>query len=99
MPIIISQNGRDAVKVDRTSIDKEGTESGFDLDLINSVYNKISKPLIISGGCGKIEDIKYGPVIFLCNEFFDSLPIKQIFKEKNKFFEKCVGLSNKDKKS
>ena len=42
-----------------TSIDKEGTESGFDLDLINSVYNKISKPLIISGGCGKIEDIKY----------------------------------------
>ena len=46
----------------------------------------------------KIEDIKYGPVIFLCNEFFDSLPIKQIFKEKNKFFEKCVGLSNKDKK-
>jgi len=42
-----------------TSIDKEGTETGFDLSLLNSIYNKITKPLIISGGCGKLEDIKY----------------------------------------
>ena len=27
----------------------------------------------------KIEDIYYGPIIFLGNEFFDSLPIKQIY--------------------
>ena len=32
---------------------------GFDLSLLNSIYNKITKPLIISGGCGKLEDIKY----------------------------------------
>tara|TARA_B110000438_G_scaffold65399_1_gene65975 strand:+ start:2268 stop:2993 length:726 start_codon:yes stop_codon:yes gene_type:complete len=42
-----------------TSIDKEGTEAGFDLSLLNSIYNEITKPLIISGGCGKLEDIQY----------------------------------------
>lgn len=41
-----------------TSIDKEGTETGFDIDLINNVYKKISKPLIVSGGCGNLSDIK-----------------------------------------
>ena len=45
----------------------------------------------------KIENINYGPVIFIGNEFFDSLPIKQIYKKKNSLFEKCVKLS-KDKK-
>lgn len=42
-----------------TSIDKEGTESGFDLSLLDSVYNKISKPLIMSGGCGNLKDIEH----------------------------------------
>ena len=42
-----------------TSIDKEGTEDGFDIDLIQSVYKIIYKPLILSGGCGSIEDINY----------------------------------------
>ena len=41
-----------------TSIDKEGTETGFDIDLINNVYENIKKPLIISGGCGGLEDIR-----------------------------------------
>ena len=46
----------------------------------------------------RIEDISYGPIIFLGNEFFDSLPIKQIYKKNNSFFEKHVTLSNDDKK-
>ena len=41
-----------------TSIDKEGTETGFDTDLIKNVYEKISKPLIVSGGCGNLDHIK-----------------------------------------
>jgi len=45
-----------------------------------------------------ISEINYGPVIFLGNEFFDSLPIKQIYKKKNLFFEKHVTLSNDSKK-
>ena len=44
-----------------------------------------------------IQTIKNGPVIFIGNEFFDSLPIKQICIRKNLFFERCVSLS-KDKK-
>ena len=45
----------------------------------------------------KINEINYGPVIFLGNEFFDALPIKQIYKKEKLFFEKYVTLS-KDKK-
>ena len=41
-----------------TSIDKEGTETGFDIELIENVYKLIRKPLIISGGCGNLEHIK-----------------------------------------
>jgi len=46
----------------------------------------------------KINNIKYGPIIFLGNEFFDALPVKQIYKKKKLFFEKFVTLSNDNKK-
>ena len=46
----------------------------------------------------KIKEINYGPIIFLGNEFFDALPIKQIYKRKKLLFEKHVGLSNDNKK-
>jgi len=45
----------------------------------------------------KIEEINYGPIIFLGNEFFDALPIKQIYKKKELFFEKYVALSSSKK--
>ena len=47
----------------------------------------------------KIQDINSGPVIFLGNEFFDSLAIKQLFKKNNFFFEKYVFLDKKRKKA
>lgn len=40
-----------------TSIDCEGTENGFDLEMLINLKKFIIKPLIISGGCGSIEDI------------------------------------------
>ena len=46
----------------------------------------------------KIKEINCGPVIFLGNEFFDALPIKQIYKKKKLFFEKHVALSSNNKK-
>ena len=46
----------------------------------------------------KIKEINYGTVIFLGNEFFDALPIKQIYKKKKLFFEKYVTLSSDNKK-
>ena len=45
----------------------------------------------------KITEINYGPIIFFGNEFFDALPIKQIYKKKKKFFEKHVTLSTNEK--
>lgn len=40
-----------------TSIDFEGMENGFDLQLLEETYKYIEVPLIISGGFGKIEDL------------------------------------------
>jgi len=40
-----------------TSVDKEGTRMGFDIDLIKAVSNEASVPIIASGGMGKLEDI------------------------------------------
>jgi len=45
-----------------------------------------------------INELSSGPIIFLGNEFFDSLPIKQICKKENLFLEKHIGLSKKNKK-
>ena len=39
-----------------TSVDKEGTESGYDLELIKKISQVVSIPVIASGGAGKIED-------------------------------------------
>ena len=44
-----------------------------------------------------IEKISCGPIIFLGNEFFDALPIKQIYKINNLWFEKHVCLSKNNK--
>lgn len=40
-----------------TSIDKEGTETGFDIELLEHIEKIIKKPLIVSGGCGNLEHI------------------------------------------
>jgi cyclase len=38
-----------------TSIDKDGTKDGYDLELINIVSESVPVPIIASGGAGKIE--------------------------------------------
>lgn len=40
-----------------TSIDQEGTEKGFDIELIRSVVETVNVPVIASGGMGKPEDL------------------------------------------
>lgn len=40
-----------------TSMDKDGTRDGFDIDMLNAVIDVVSIPVIASGGCGGIEDI------------------------------------------
>ena len=40
-----------------TSIDREGTQRGFDLDLLSMVRALTDLPIIAHGGCGKLSDI------------------------------------------
>ena len=40
-----------------TSVDREGTRKGFDIDLVRVVTEKVSVPVIASGGMGKPEDL------------------------------------------
>ena len=41
-----------------------------------------------------INKLKNGPNIFLANEFFDSLPVKQFIKKNNKWYEKSIKKNN-----
>ena len=46
------KKGSDLGEILLTSVDMEGTCKGFDTELINKVSNKISIPIIASGGLG-----------------------------------------------
>jgi len=46
-----------------TSMDKDGTKSGFDLELLKKATNKLNIPVIASGGVGKLEHFKDGVTI------------------------------------
>lgn len=41
-----------------TSIDREGTWEGYDLQVLEEIANAVSIPVIANGGAGKLEDIK-----------------------------------------
>ena len=43
-----------------------------------------------------LDHLKNGPNIFLANEFFDALPIKQFIKKNNSWFEKKIKISSKN---
>ena len=40
-----------------TSMDKDGTKSGYDIAMLNAVCQTVNIPVIASGGCGSIQDI------------------------------------------
>ena len=44
-----------------------------------------------------INKLKNGPNIFLANEFFDALPVKQFIKKNNKWYEKSIKKNNLNK--
>jgi len=41
-----------------TSVDREGTAKGFDIDLVHAVSDVVNIPVIASGGMGNLSDIK-----------------------------------------
>ena len=43
-----------------TSMDRDGTKKGFDLDLTKKVSSNVSVPIIASGGVGSVKDFIAG---------------------------------------
>ena len=52
---IIQEKGAGELLI--TSVDREGTEKGFENDLYSKLSKKVDIPMIANGGCGKIKDI------------------------------------------
>ncbi|MCB1247673.1 MAG: imidazole glycerol phosphate synthase subunit HisF [Acidimicrobiia bacterium] len=52
---------RGAGEVLLTSFDRDGTRSGYDLDLIGRVRDRVTIPIIASGGAGSVDDL--GPAV------------------------------------
>jgi cyclase len=48
---------RGAGEILLTSMDADGTKTGYDIELTRAVVDAVNVPVIASGGCGKIEDI------------------------------------------
>ncbi|MBD1164496.1 SAM-dependent methyltransferase [Pelagibacterales bacterium SAG-MED13] len=61
--------------------------------LIKIQKNKLNKKKVT--WISKINKIKKSPSIFIANEFFDSIPIKQFIKKKNLWCERYVSLEDK----
>ena len=66
---------RGAGEILLTSMDKDGTKSGFDIELLNTVSKSISIPVIASGGAGTLEHLKDAIV----NGFADAVLAASIF--------------------
>ena len=45
----------------------------------------------------ELNELNNLPCIFIANEFFDALPIKQFIKKKNKWYERYVKFANRNK--
>ena len=50
-----------------TSMDKDGTKNGFDLELLRKASEELSIPIIASGGVGKLRHFKDGVIIGRAN--------------------------------
>ncbi len=76
-----------------TSMDRDGTKSGFDLEILNKANKILTVPVIASGGVGNIEHFYEGVVfgkadallaasVFHFNKF-SIMDVKKYLKEKN----------------
>jgi cyclase len=54
---------RGAGEILLTSMDRDGTREGFDLDLTQAIVDAVSVPVIASGGVGSIDDLVEGVAV------------------------------------
>ena len=76
---------RGAGEILLTSMDKDGTKSGFDIELTKRVCEVVNIPVIASGGAGKMEDFKdilqYADAALAASLFhFNEVSIKELKK-------------------
>ena len=45
-----------------TSMDRDGTQVGYDIELMSKISSKVNIPVIASGGVGNLEHLKDGIV-------------------------------------
>jgi cyclase len=55
---VIEKNGAGEILL--TSMDRDGTKSGYDIELTKKVVNSVSIPVIASGGVGNLEHLYQG---------------------------------------
>jgi len=88
----LEAQNRGAGEILLTSMDKDGTKSGYDLEIIKLISSKINIPLIASGGVGKIEHfadgLRSGASAVLAASIFhfrtySILEVKQYLKSQN----------------
>ena len=66
---------RGAGEILLTSMDKDGTKSGFDIELLHTISDSVSIPVIASGGAGTLEHLKDA----ITNGFADAVLAASIF--------------------
>ena len=89
-----------------TSVDFEGTQKGFDLELLNNLNLIVKVPLILSGGIGNIGDIEivfkipcYSGVTISSVLHYDKLKISEIKNRNSKIKEiKKINIIKQNKK-
>ena len=77
-----------------TSIDKEGTKKGFDIELNKKVSDALTIPLICSGGAGTNEDV----ADVILNSNIDAVSIASIFHYNIKSVDELKEYLIRDKK-
>ena len=93
-------NGEMMLQILRTvkKFEKFRSSSNFMIYEKSSYLKKIQKKRIKFENVNWIKDLKKiskFPSIFIANEFFDALPIKQFLKKENQWFEKYIINKNK----
>ena len=56
----VEMTRRGAGEILLTSMDRDGTKSGFDLELTRAVSDAVDVPVIASGGVGNLDDLVNG---------------------------------------
>jgi cyclase len=62
-----------------TSMDRDGTRAGYDLELLRAVTESVRVPVIASGGVGNLEHLRQG----LCEGGADAALVASIFHDGN----------------